>query len=317
MHNNQSHSQQRWQTLLPEFAPLPRAFVQYLFTHPERFNFSEFSYDADSSLFDRVWANTQFARGNVFGYVLAVVLAERSGALNDRLSISWFHKAMKGFDPLHEDSSRAKFTNWQTRGLLRTREFGVPEPNSASSLLMMRSLSSQRRSWLPSEIEANEPWFWVWGKGPTDEVQQMYPLPLQADIPPNTLLWTSWAGAAWLPGWKGVQQFGAIAWAGTLQLRGQTLWHLSEGELAAWDQQFVENAHLGIRQRAALPGFHMVYGIDDESYMLTRLDALADELLLRIGEPLLYQHLEHYYSKRLPPHDLVPTKQISLDPCTS
>ncbi|MEO7020570.1 MAG: hypothetical protein ABI234_10510 [Ktedonobacteraceae bacterium] len=316
MRNDQHYHQPHWQKLLPEFAPLPHSFVEYLFTHPERFDLSAFSYDPDASLFDRVWANIQMMRGNVFGYVLSVVLAERSGALDTRLSISWFHKAMKGFDPLHEESSRATFTNWQTRGLLRTQEFGVPEPNSASSLLMMRSLSSQRRSWLPRSMDSHEPWFWVWGKGPTDETPQVYQIPLQADLPPHTLLWTSWGGAAWLPGWKSVRQVGAIAWAGTMPFRGQTLWHLSAEELAAWDHGFVENAQLGIQPHTALPGLHMAYGVNNESYRLARLNTLADELLSRVGEPLLYQHLERYYSRRLPPNALVPSEQSSLDPCT-
>ena len=76
MRNDQCDSEQCWQELLPEFAPLPAAFVNLLFEHPERFNFSEFPYDPETPLFDRVWVKTQITRGHVFGHVHSVVLAE-------------------------------------------------------------------------------------------------------------------------------------------------------------------------------------------------------------------------------------------------
>lgn len=293
----------RWQHLLPEFAPLSAALVQFLFTYAERFNLSAFAYDGDASLLDRIWANVQWERGKVSNYLYPIVQAGRSGALDTRLSIRWFHTAMQAFDPLHEASSRQKFANWQTRGLLRSREFGVPDPNSAAALLLMRALSSQRRGWLPSAIDMEEPWFWVWGQQPEEEAPRMYPWPLPPDLPANTLLWSSWAGAAWLPGWKPIRQDGAIAWARTVQVHGQTLWQLSEAEMVAWDREFLAQVPRVKRENFSLPGLPTAYGNGEEAYLLTRLDALANELLFRLGEQRLYQHLAHYYSQRLPPDD--------------
>ncbi len=306
MRDDQCGSGQRWQAFLPEFAPLPGAFVNLLFDHSERFNFAAFPSDPEAPLFDRIWAETQIMRGHVFGHVHSVVLAERSGALDDRLSISWFQKALKGFDPLHKeakdslDSLRSKVSNWQMRRLLRTQEFGVPEPNSASAVLMMRALSSWRRAWMPSEMGADEPWFWVWGQEPGKPEPQMYALPLPAETPPNTLLWTSWPGAAWLPGWQIISPYGALAWAKTVQFRGHTLWDLSMEELAAWDQPFVEGLQLERHIHISLPGLQAAYGLNDEPYQLARRHAIADALLFKRGEPLLFTSLQQYYAKRVP-----------------
>lgn len=300
MQNKQESEKTRWQSLLPEFAPLSATLVQFLFEHADRFDLSAIAYDADAPLFDRIWANMQWERGKVYSYLSPIVLAGRAGTLDTRLSLRWFHTAMQGFDPLHEASSRQKFANWQTRGLLRSREFGIPEPNSAAALLLMRALSSQRRGWLPSSIDVEDPWFWVWGQQPGEKTPQMYPWPLPADLPANTLLWSSWAGVAWLPGWKAIRQDGAIAWAGTIHLHGQTLWQLSETEMAAWDREFVLQAPHIQREHFSLPGLQTAYGNGEEVYTLTRRDAQATELLFRLGEPRLYQHLTHYYSQRLP-----------------
>lgn len=309
MHMSDNHrDEQRWKGLLPEFAPLPAPFVHLLFEYPDRFDFTAFPYNPQAPLFERLWVNTHTSRSNVFCYVLSVVLAERSGALDNRLSITWFHKAMERFDPLHQVSSRAKVTNWQTRKLLRTREFGVPEPNSASAALIMRSLSSWRRAWLPSEMDAGEPWFWVWGQQPGETEPRMYPLPLPPQTPANTLLWSSWPGAGWLPGWQMVREYGAISWAKTIQVRGQTLWNLSADEMAAWDADFVKKRQLDRQPPTALPGLQAAYGIDNEPYMLAKLHAAADDLLFLHGEALLFQTLERYYAKRLPPDFPSPTE---------
>lgn len=299
--NHDQRDKQRWEELLPEFAPLPAPFVRMFFANPERFNFSDFSYDPDASFFDRVWTSIQGQRGNVFGYVHTVVQAERSGALDHQLSIAWFLNAVKAFDLLHHDASRQKTANWQERNLLRTRSFGVPEPNSASALLIMRALSPQRRHWLPSSLDPDEPWFWVWGQQPGETTPRMYSFPLPPEIPANTLLWTSWPGAAWLPGWQMVREYGAISWAKMTQVRGQTFWGLSAKELAAWDQDFVERSQLERQPPTALPGLQAAYGLNQEPYMMAKLHAVADHLLFKLGEGFLFSSLERYYSKRMFP----------------
>jgi len=182
---------------------------------------------------------------------------------------------------------------------LRSRGFGIPEPNSVAALLIMRALSPRQRDWLPGSMREDEPWFWVWGQGPAEEKPQMYPFPLPVHLAPHTLLWTTWGGAAWLDGWKGIRQYGAIAWASTIPFRSQTWWHLSAEHLAAWDRDFVEHAHLNGKHPLSLPGFPRT-SLDEDRYDLIRLHTLADELLVRIGEPFLYQHLERYYSQRVP-----------------
>jgi hypothetical protein len=293
-----SKKQLCWEDLLPEFAPLPAPFVKLLFTNPERFHFSDFFSGPNASFLDRFWTNIQGLRGDVFGYVHTAVQAERSGALDTQLSIAWFLNAVKAFDLLHHDASRQKAANWQERHLLRTRSFGVPEPNSASALLMMRALSSQRRHWLPSLLDSDEPWFWVWGQQPGETEPRMYPFPLPSHIPANTLLWTSWPGAAWLPGWHMVREYGALAWAKTVQVRGQTFWHLSVEDLAAWDRDFVERSQLERQPPTALPGLQAAYGLNKEPYVMAKLHAAADHLLFELGEARLFETLTYYYSKR-------------------
>lgn len=299
MNANQVDRKERWQHVLPEFAPLSFPLVKFLFAHSEKFDFVKFSYNENDTLFDQIWANTQITRGNVLGYVHPVMLAPTRAALDARLSITWFSKALQGFDPLHRYPPRQTIANWQTRNLLRTRGFGVPEPNSASALLVMRALSSLGRDWLPGDIEQKEPWFWVWGQKPGQVKPEIYPWPLPDNLDANIALYTTWRGAAWLPGWKSVRHYGAIAWSKTAQCRNHLCWNLSEAEMAAWDNDFVEGTHL-IEQPLSLPGFSMVQ-LENDEYDLLRLHALADELLSRIGEPLLYSHLKRFYSQRLLP----------------
>jgi hypothetical protein len=63
---------------------------------------------------------------------------------------------------------------------------------------------------------------------------KQYPWPLSdgMKLDPETLLYTTWRGAAWLRGWKGVRHYGAIAWPETIQCRDFLCWHLSEVTLA-------------------------------------------------------------------------------------
>jgi hypothetical protein len=44
--------------------------------------------------------------------------------------------------------------------------------------------------------------------------------------------------------------------------------------------------------------------LESDEYELLCLHHLADQVLSRVGEPLLYSHLKHFYSQRLPPLSL-------------
>jgi len=104
---------------------------------------------------------------------------------------------------------------WHKRGLLRYRQWGNPDFDNAAALLITRLLHPQARGWLPSEMAADEPSWWCWRQDAPDTPVAACPVPLPDDLPPSSLLWTPWSGAAWDRSWVGIGEWGAIRWAST------------------------------------------------------------------------------------------------------
>ena len=97
---------------------------------------------------------------------------------------------------------------------------------------------------MPSSVEADEPGWWCYSQsaplhGSAAPIVPC-PVPLPANLPAATLLWTPWIGASWDPSWLQIGDLGAIRWAGaTLDKQGRIQWNLTESDLRQWDPEIV------------------------------------------------------------------------------
>jgi hypothetical protein len=312
------HRMTAWLHLLPEFAPLPQSFVDHLIHNPQRVRFerARFRHDPTQAQSDlnQLWAVIQLAREPVLIYLDPFVFQTPRHRPTD-LSVGWIRTHFPIFDDAPLDSkakipSRSTIGDWQSKQLLRNKRYGAFEENSVAALLMMRYLFHTRRDWLPVSQKEEEARFWVWGLAPQDLHPQCYPYPLPAGIAANTLLWSSWPGVSWEPGWRRVDHRGAIAWAKTLQFpeRGQWYWDLSEADLNAWDLSLTRTTLEAVDAVKAdlFPGFPLgnpsnAQPCQDDQIFL--FHTLADLILVRYGTRILQRALTHYYTASVPPQD--------------
>jgi hypothetical protein len=312
------HEMTAWLHLLPEFAPLPQPFVDHLVHNPQRVRFerARFRHDPTRTQSDihQLWELIQLARERTLIYLDPLVGRTLRHPTTD-LSVGWVRTHFPVFDdaPLElkeKMPSRSAIGDWQAKNLLRNKRYGAFEENSVASLLMMRYLSHTRRDWLPVSQEEEEPRFWVWGLAPQESLPRRYPYPLPLGMTANTLLWSSWPGIAWEPGWRRIDHRGALAWAGTLQFpeRGQWYWNLSEADLNAWDLSLTRTTLETVNavNTDLFPGYPLgnpnnaQASPDDQIFLF---HTLADLILVRYGTRILQRALTHYYTASVPPQD--------------
>lgn len=155
------------------------------------------------------------------------------------LSTEWLRKQLS--ETQHTVTPTTLF-RWRDAGLLRYDGKDRPDPDSVASLLIAAQLHKQRRGFLPSSLRDGEPGWWCWRQDHPLAPIVPCPVPLPDDLPPSTLLWTQWAGAAWHTEWLGVGQRGAIRWAGTNEANSKLLWGVSLDKLTEWVPGIVSNA---------------------------------------------------------------------------
>nr|WP_242527382.1 hypothetical protein [Ktedonosporobacter rubrisoli] len=104
---------------------------------------------------------------------------------------------------------------------MRFREHGIPDPSNAAAVFIYRLLvQDQRKGFLPTSMAPEEPDWWCWRQSGPDDKWIPCPIPLPTDLPPETVLWTPWAGASWEASWLLVgQDRRAIRFAGTHRSR--------------------------------------------------------------------------------------------------
>jgi hypothetical protein len=183
-------------------------------------------------------------RSSIFTYMFPYVRSEMMAVSHDvaaadlkehRVTQQWLAKSIQMSDPKKRHVSYRTLNSWSTeRGLLRLREWGRPEFQSAAALLIMRLSSSLKSGWLPSSIAPDEPAFWIWMQTDPSSPPVPVPLPLNEEgyqrFPVATLFWSEWPGAGWLDGWLSIGAFGAIRWAGRRDQR----WTLSQQDILRW-----------------------------------------------------------------------------------
>lgn len=121
------------------------------------------------------------------------------------------------------------------QGTLRNRTHGVIDPHTLAAVLIASKLGScyrdvNARTWLPTNVDADEPVMWFWCQMAPDEHPEPVPDTQAADLPPHALLWTPWRGVVWDAGWQEVAGVGAARLAGGLTAAAQAVWGLASGE---------------------------------------------------------------------------------------
>ncbi|GIV95467.1 MAG: hypothetical protein KatS3mg057_0124 [Herpetosiphonaceae bacterium] len=116
--------------------------------------------------------------------------------------------------------------NWRQRGLLRMDRYGHPTPESAAAVLIMRLCAPPiQRDWLPAMIDQDEPAWWCWRLDSPTAAPKVCPVPIVTPVPPGSLLWTPWRGAAWRDPWVATEG-GAARWGGAVTWRMVQEWEV-------------------------------------------------------------------------------------------
>lgn len=214
----------------PLYAPLPLPVVDHLFKRPVR--------DAGRRLtqsWEALAQQIHFARR-------AAYLVMHPYVLTDSLTTAWLLARLKANSPAKTPVGTANLSLWYERGLLRYERHGRPEVDNAAALLIARMVDPRERNWLPSTIEAGEPHWWCWRQDTPQSAAVPCPVPLPDDLTSTALLWTPWAGAAWLNRhWLSIGSLGSVRWARTARSRKaggeHWSWAISRDDLACWDQE--------------------------------------------------------------------------------
>jgi hypothetical protein len=121
------------------------------------------------------------------------------------------------------------------QGTLRNRMHGVIDPHTLAAVLIASKLGScyqdvKARTWLPTNVSADEPVMWLWCQMEPDGHPEPVPDTQLADLPPHALLWTPWCGVLWDEGWQEGEGVGAARLAGGLTEEARSVWGLAAGE---------------------------------------------------------------------------------------
>ena len=234
-------------------------------------------------------------RAFVYFHVAPLVLS------GEKITKGWVRKKVFFFDPRREKRAPtdAAINDWLVRGLLKKTGHGRPDVNSAISILLLRSFNNLDRSWLPGMIDEKEDAIYAWGIAPDALVPQPYRLPLSEDIPGDTLLYSPWAGLPWsFPGFRSVWAYGSIGWAGYDAPNAR--YTLSFDQYQRWSEVAELPLETQLFPRTAFFGDATPLSSSASPYEAEYLHALATDLLYRLGGPLLFAHLRHFYGGSFP-----------------
>ena len=159
-----------------------------------------------------------------------------------RFSTAWMRQVLAVYTP-GRTVPASTFTEWSTKRAIRFERKGRPFPDSAAALYIARMIDTGERNFLPEAIAEDEPLWWCYAQLRPQEPIFCHPVTRLDELPPATLLWTGWHGAAWEARWHFVGDeahglgLGAVAFAGIQQVRGHRTWHITLDDLARWDDQ--------------------------------------------------------------------------------
>jgi hypothetical protein len=266
--------------LYPAFAPLPVPFAQHLVTQEYRRCRRSASRKRPvpsepppEVFWKTVLLRVTRARSIVFEIMHPFVLADAHNRRRGRdLSFpdsEWLLDMLANYAPAEHEPKELTTTNlnhWVKRGLL-TREWerGPFDQMSAAAFLTARIAEEvYENKWLPSDLSADSPRWWCYGKSSPEAEVVALPVPLPDDLPSSMILWTPWHGALWHDEeWRMVDKV-ACRWFSVLPL---------EQDIAVWDEKIVVEIHDALE--------HIPFG----------KEAVRDILLMEARKILLERHI--------------------------
>lgn len=211
------------QSLYPLFAPLPVSFVEHLVRRFERARRA-----SPSTAWDLLIREVREKRDLAYLYMNPFIQ-------NREVSTGWLLQTLTEHHPDKKAMPPQTLHSWHTRGLLRYESHGLPAPDSAAALFITRLIDPGDRNWLPTGMSDDEPGWWCWRQDTPGMPAVPCPVPLPANLPDSTLLWTPWAGAAWQSPWMLIgKERGAIRFVGTRKTRRSFRWDISYQALEQW-----------------------------------------------------------------------------------
>ena len=215
-------------SLYAEIAPLPPAMADHLLLRLERkIHFSE------DTLIEMLIKEVREKRETAFFYMNPFITSGvfTTARLLDTLSI---------YSPTHKPLPRPTLSFWSRRGLVRFEAQGRPEPQSAAALLIARLIDDGERNFLPDTIIEEEGSWWCTAQTSPHALPHTLPVSRLDELPPASLLWTPWSGAAWSTDWVMIHDVhsndrGAIRWSSIRKSRGEQEWNITLEALLHWD----------------------------------------------------------------------------------
>lgn len=217
-------------------APLPIPLAEHLF-----------GYWLDKHTDDELDAQSQCLaeiaekRQHVYLYMDSFVRnLEKASPHHLRFSTQWIRGVMGRYTPNKQEVPAKTFNHWVSSGFIRNTKKGQPTPESAAALILLRMLIEGKKL-LPHSMSRDEPAWWCYAQADPQSAPYLVPIPDIQHLPPQTLLWTPWPGAAWDPGWYLISDsvtgsyYGAIRFAGIQSVRGQLFYTISMDQVMNWE----------------------------------------------------------------------------------
>lgn len=223
------------QSLYPLYAPLPVPMIQHLLLRLKRRK-----HVSDPQLWDMLLEEVVEKRQAVYYYMDPYVLLESQERRLLALTTKWLLASLSSYSPDQKPVARPTLSHWARTGRVRFEREGHPTPDSAAALLIARMVDVGERNFLPESIHENEPAWWCHAESvPPEKRNFSHPISQLAELPPATVLWTHWAGAAWDPDWIHIQDnkgysVGAIRFAGIVVQGNVRKWDVTLDDIRLW-----------------------------------------------------------------------------------
>lgn len=136
-----------------------------------------------------------------------------------------------------KEISKPTLMNIVESNVLRKESWGIYDPQSVASALVLRKVHQEReRNWYPSIIPSDEEWYWVWSQEQPGAPIVPCPYPqIPINLNPKTLLWTGFAGASWGEDvWYKIGTIGAVTFAGLIWEKRHGMPMLAHSDLEVW-----------------------------------------------------------------------------------
>src|SRR6266567_3545567 len=145
---------------MPLLAPLPIPMALHLFKWQRRYLKKHVRTIMTNELDQMAWfllaEKVREKREAVYTLMNPMMQAEQSSR-EAGLSTAWMLQALTAHMPEQQPVPSQTLSLWRERNLLRYREWGLPEADSAAALLLARMVDVRIRNWLPTTIEEDEP----------------------------------------------------------------------------------------------------------------------------------------------------------------